>query len=318
MNNYSKLALVFVLAVVLASCTKSSLDDGTLVSVIYSTDTRGKLEGCGCKKNGGGITKRAAKLEAARAEDETVLYLDAGNFLSGTKEVDDSKGELAVAVYNELGADVVNVSERELAFGIDAFQAVKKNSNFDYVSANLRFKGGAVADAYVVKKVKGARVAIVGVCGTKDVMRIDSLKAGTDVTIEDPVVSARKVIAPLDESTDIVIVLYTFGDAVDSALAHAIPMIDLIIGGRSYRPNSDAPWVVDSTRIVRTSRDGRTLGRMDMVFGDHRNIKTFSPSTVNLETTDPSSEKMLSLVKKYIPSFVDNPNEGVRIASSSE
>ena len=306
------------LAITLTGCGKSALDEGTVVSIIYSSDTRGKLEGCGCKKNGGGITKRAAKLEAAREEDNTVLYLDAGNILSGTSEVDNSKGEIITAVYNQLGATAVNVSERELNFGFDEFQAAKKNSKFDYVSANLRYKGGDVANAYVVKKVKGAKVAIVGLCGTRNVMRYDSLKLTEDVTIEDPVTVARRIIPGLEGSADVIVVLSTCGDEVDSTLAQDLQMIDLIIGGRSYRPNSDTPWVMGNTRIVRTNRDGRTMGRMDLVFGPERQIKTFSPKTINMETSDPSSGEMLALVRKYIPSFVDSPAEGVRITTASE
>lgn len=306
-----------VLAIWMTGCSKGTVDEGTVVSIVYSTDTRAKLEGCGCKKNGGGITKRAAKLEAARTEDKSVLYLDAGNFLTGTSEADSTKGEVMVAVYNELGADVANVSERELAAGLEAFKIAKKNSNFAYVSANVRYDGHSVADDYVIKKIKGARVAIVGFCGTKDVMRYDSLKGGSAMSVDDPLAVAKKVIPPLDEKSDIIVVLSTCGDAVDSALAKEFQMIDLIIGGRSYRPNSDAPWVVGNTRILRAERDGKTMGRMDIVFGPERKIKTYSPSTIHMETFDPSSEKMLALVRKFIPTFTDSPTEGVRIVSSS-
>ncbi len=309
--------LLIVLAICVTGCGKGTVDEGTVVSIVYSTDTRAKLEGCGCKKNGGGITKRAAKIEAARAEDETVLYLDSGNFLTGTPEADSSKGAVTVAVYNELSANVVNVSERELAAGLDAFKTAKKNSNFDYVSANARYDGSSLADDYVIKKVKGARVAIVGLCGTKDVMRYDSLKGGSEMTVDDPLTVAKKVIPPLDEKSDIIVVLSTCGDAVDSVLAKEFQRIDLIIGGRSFRPNCDAPWVVGNTRILRADRDGKTMGRMDLVFGPDRKIKTYSPSTIHMETSDPSSEKMLAVVRKFIPTFTDSPTEGVRIVSSS-
>ncbi len=65
--------------------------EGTVVSVYYSSETRGKIEGCGCKKNGGGITKRSAKIKEARATDENIIYCDAGNFLTGTPENDNVK-----------------------------------------------------------------------------------------------------------------------------------------------------------------------------------------------------------------------------------
>ncbi|MDD5089027.1 MAG: hypothetical protein PHI18_09575, partial [bacterium] len=135
------------------------------------------------------------------------------------------------------------------------------------VSANIRYQGATIADSYIIRRVREARVAFVGLCGTKDVMRSDSLKLPSEVTIEEPIVAARRAVAELVGKTNVIVILSTCGDAADSALASAIPGIDLIVGGRSYRNNADAPWKVRGTRIVRTQRDGRTLGRMDMVFG---------------------------------------------------
>jgi 2',3'-cyclic-nucleotide 2'-phosphodiesterase (5'-nucleotidase family) len=161
---------------------------------------------------------------------------------------------------------------------------------------------------------------------------------------------------------------------MDSLLAQSPGLkIDLIVGGRSYRPNTSAPWLFGpgfargsvggyrdlneqvktaeenvrnakgmnargllsggdlakaqneleelkkqqseekgeggghNTCVVRTARDGRELGRMDLVFGAKSVIKTYSPKTLTMETTDPSSAEMLALVRKRIPNFVDNP-----------
>jgi 5'-nucleotidase len=305
--SFSIVIFALVTAGLMTGCGKSHVDEGTVISVIYSTDTHGKLEGCGCKKNGGGITRRAAKLEAARAEDGTVLYLDAGNFLSGSAPENEGNNDAIIAAYNQMGATVVNVSERELARGIEAFRQAKKDSKFDYVSANVRFDGGSVADAYVMKKVKNANVAIVGLCGTKETMRYDSSIFAAQVTVVDPLSAAKEVIPPLTGKADIIIVLSTCGDATDSLIARDFQMVHLIIGGRSYRPNSDSPWVLGNARVVRTERDGKSLGRMDMVFGAERNIKTYSASTLRMETSDPSSAEMLALVRRHIPNFVDHP-----------
>jgi 5'-nucleotidase len=301
----------------LLGCSKQELTDGTVVSVLFTSDVRGKIEGCGCKHSGGGITKRSSKIKTARTEDPTVVYCDAGNWLSGTTEADQSKGMLAVDAYNELATSVVNVSERELALGMDVYRKAKHDAKFDFVSANLRAGGSAVADPYVVKRVKEARVGFIGLCGTRDVMRFDSLKLPADATIEDPVTAARRSVAALIGKTDLIVILSTCGDAVDSAIAMALPDVSLIIGGRSFRENTDAPWVIGSTRIVRSARDGRSMGRMDMVFGPDRKIKMYNPTTIAMEISDPGDERMLSLVRRYIPSFVDNPTDGVRIAAGS-
>jgi 2',3'-cyclic-nucleotide 2'-phosphodiesterase (5'-nucleotidase family) len=74
---------------------------------------------------------------------------------------------------------------------------------------------------------------------------------------------------------------------------------------------------VGDTRIVRASRDGKTMGRMDLVFGPENTIKTYSPSKVTMETNDPSDESMLALVREFLPDFVDNPQDGVRIKKES-
>ncbi|RQV96857.1 bifunctional metallophosphatase/5'-nucleotidase [bacterium] len=314
----SSLIVLSTISTLFVGCEKREVPEGTLLSVFYSSDVRGKLEGCGCKRNGGGITKRAAKLAAAHQEDPQIIYCDAGNFMTGQPYSESSEGMVMVKAYNHMGTNVVNVSERELALGYDAFKKAKANSDFDYVSANVKFNGSSVADDYVIKKFKDAKVAFVGLCGTKEIMRYDSTHLPAGIEIVDPMVAARNVLPSLANKADVVIVLSTCGDETDSLLADHFEFVNLIIGGRSFRANEDKPWIVGDTRIVRANRDGKTLGRMDLVFGPEGKIKTYSPSKVTMETSDPSDESMLALVRQYLPDFVDNPKDGVRIKKTAE
>jgi 2',3'-cyclic-nucleotide 2'-phosphodiesterase (5'-nucleotidase family) len=216
-----------------------------------------------------------------------------------------------------MGANAVNVSERELALGYDAYKKAKTGSSFDYVSANIKFNGSSIADDYVIKTFKDAKVAFVGLCGTKALMRYDSTLLPEGIEITDPMVAARNVLPSLANKADVLVVLSTCGDEVDSSLAENFKSINLIIGGRSFRTNEDRPWVVGDTRIVRATRDGKTMGRMDLVFGPDGKIKTYSPSKVTMETSDPSDDSMLALVREYLPEFVDNPKDGVRIQKTA-
>jgi 5'-nucleotidase / UDP-sugar diphosphatase len=318
MNGWLRFSLFFAAAalMVLASgCTKKEVPEGTVVSLIYSSDVRGKLEGCGCKHNGGGVTRRSAAITQARAKDPDVVYCDAGNFMTGTPEVDSTRGLLSVAVYNEMKAAVVNVCERELAFGMDNFKKAKEQAKFKMVSANLRYKGSVFTEPYVVLPVKEAQVAFIGLCATPDIMRTDSVKLPEGVTVEDPIVAARRVVSALRGKVNMIVVLSTCGDALDSTLATQFTDIDVIIGGRTYRPDPANPWTIGKTRIARTSRDGRELGRLDLAFGPAGAIKTYNPTEIALETSSPSDDKMLALVRQYVPAFVDNPTEGVRVAT---
>ncbi len=301
-------AMVFAIA----GCS-TSVAEGTVVSVLYSSETRGKIEGCGCKHNGGGITKRAAKIKEARTADDRVIYCDAGNFLSGTPEVDNSSGAIAVAAHNYMGTNVVNVSERELALGMDAYSSAKSAASFKFVSANVRANGSLIADEYTIENIKGARVAYIGLCGTKETMRIDSSKLPSGVTVDDPMSIARRILPDLKNKADMLIVLSTCGDQVDSLMAKEFPFLTAIIGGRSFRANEDAPWLIGETRVVRAQRDGRTIGRLDFVFGKDAKITKVEAKRINMETTDPSDDGMLALIREKIPGFVDNPQDGVRI-----
>lgn len=293
-----------------AGCKKGPRDipEGTLLTVYYSSDVRARLDGCGCKQNNGGIARRSSVLSAARAEDPDVIYCDAGNFLSGNEAADVSKGKALIDAYNRLEPAAVNVSEKELAFGIEHFRALKKDAKFDFVTANLRCKGGALASPYVIREVKDARIAFIGLCGTKDVMRTDSIMLPADVDVEDPVTATRRAVAGLEGKADVFVVLSTCGDAVDSMIAHAIPHIDLIIGGRSYRSNADSPWIIEKTRIVRAEHDGRSLGKMDMVFGPHNALKDWLARAISLDSRIASDEKMLEAIRVHIPEFREMNN----------
>jgi 5'-nucleotidase / UDP-sugar diphosphatase len=304
------LAVAAAMLLHISGCGRREIPEGTSVTFVYSSDVHGRLEGCGCKKNGGGITRRAAQINALRNRNDALAYCDAGNFLTGTKEADDAKGKLSVAVYNQLQTAAVNLSERELAAGIEAFKTAKKDAKFDFVSANVRYHGSPLVSPFVIKLVQEVRVAFIGLCGTPNVMRYDSLLLPQGVEIANPLSEVKKVVAAVAGKADVIVVLSSCGDAVDSALASKYPDIDLIVGGRSFKPNEQSPWVIGKTRIVRAHHDGKTVGRLDVIFGSQGQIKSYNSELVALETNVPGDAAMLTLVRQYVPNFTDNPSEG--------
>jgi 5'-nucleotidase / UDP-sugar diphosphatase len=313
MNRWIRFELFFCLSLIITvpfGCTRGPRDipEGSLITVYYSCDVNGRLDGCGCKQNNGGIARRSAVIRAAREEDAAIVYCDAGNFLSGTSAADASRGKVMIEAYNRLKPYAVNISERELAFGVDAFKNLKREAKFDFVSANLRYKGGALANPYVIHTVRDARIAFIGLSGTKDVMRSDSTFLPDGVSIEDPLTAARRTVAALEGKAEVMILLSTCGDAVDSALAHALPQLDVIVGGRSFRTNADNPWIIEKTRIVRAEHDGRSLGRMNLVFGPQNQVKAYMGTQVELGARIVSDDDMLKLVQDHVPDFKENGN----------
>jgi len=301
--------LLSLLVLTLSGCGSRSVPEGTLITIVYSSDVRGRLDACGCRQGSGGVARRSAAIQTVRGENPLTVYCDAGNFLSGTAHADSSRGLVSVAAYDHMRASVVNVSERELAFGVEAYRASRRKSRFEWVSANLTYRGGALAGDFVIRKINDARVAFVGLCGATAAMRSDSVMLPAGTVIEDPVEAAREAVVAIGDKADLVVVLSTCGDAMDSLVARDVPGIDLIIGGRSFRSNSGNPWVVGETRIVRADHDGRTLGRMDIVFGAENKIATWRASTITMEDPNRADPEMLALVRRYIPESIENPAE---------
>lgn len=308
------LALItaLLLAATLGGCGKPEISEGTRITLVYSNDSHGKLEGCGCKHDGGGILKRAHRIKTLREKDPTALYCDAGNFLFGSPEADTTEGKVSVAVHNALGTSVVNISEEDLERGLDIFEERRRDAKFDFVSANIRASGKPVAPPYVMKRTKGLDIAFVGLCAPLSVMRRDSSKLPAGVGVRDPMVTARQVIPRLSKKADLLVVLSTCGDALDSALAQTFTMIDVIIGGRTYRSNAAEPWKVGNATIVRAKRKGRSLGRLEFEFTHDRQIKSCTAFEEAMEVGASSDEAMLSVVRKFLPDFVDSPEEGTR------
>ncbi len=307
-SNFSKLnlATVLLLAASFIGCGKPEISEGTRITIVYTNDTHGKLEGCGCKHNSGGILKRAHHVKTIRANDTQLLYCDAGNFLFGSPEAEATQGKAQIAALNELQASVVNISEEDLEKGLDVFEQRQNEANFDFVSANIEANGKPLTSPYVMKKIKGLDVAFVGLCAPKNIMRSDSVKLLPGVHVRNPITAAQQVIPKLAKKADLLIVLSTCGDALDSTLAKNFPMINLIIGGRTFRSNADKPWEVGNTSIVRAKRNGQTLGRVEFEFSFDRQIKSVVAFEETLEADAPSDEAMLAVVQKYLPDFTDS------------
>ena len=310
-SNFLKLNLTVVLLFTASfiGCGKPEISEGTRITIVYSNDTHGKLEGCGCKYDSGGILKRTHRIKTIRANDSQMLYCDAGNFLFGTPEAEATQGKAQIAVLNELQASIVNISEEELEKGLDVFKQRQLEAEFDFVSANIEANGKPLASPYIMKQIKGLDVAFVGLCAPKNIMRSDSVKLPLGVQVRNPITAAQQVILKLAKKADLLVVLSSCGDSMDSALAKNFPVINLIIGGRTFRSNAGSPWEIGNTSIVRAKRNGSTLGRVEFEFSFDRQIKSVIAFEETLEMDTPSDNAMLAVVQKYLPDFADSAKE---------
>ena len=101
------------------------------------------------------------------SENSYVTLVDAGDFFDGYLSTV-SKGEYIVSLMNAVGYDVVALGNQEFSIGLDALATNIEDSNFDYVSCNLKYIGEgkdplSKVQPYVIKRYGWTKVAFIGV-----------------------------------------------------------------------------------------------------------------------------------------------------------
>ncbi len=151
--------LVFILlSLLLCSCKQEQSED---IYILYTNDIASNLD-----SNIGYAGVKGYK-DYLKSENSYVGLVDAGDFFDGTVSFR-SKGKYIVEIMNAVGYDVAVLGNQEFSIGLEALKKNISESNFDYVSCNLRFTGlkkdplEKVKD-YVIKKFGPTKVAFVGV-----------------------------------------------------------------------------------------------------------------------------------------------------------
>lgn len=254
------------------------------VVIVYTNDLHGNILP---RKGEGGMAALAAFLK--KLPDDTLL-LDAGDFFQGTPESDLSGGRNTVLAMNLLGYDAAAVGNHEFDFGQKNLAELARIAEFPLLSANIYEATGVRGDRkivkldgktakisgrhppyikpYVIKEVRGARVAIFGL--TSERTPAMSMPTNVDgIVFADAAKEARRMVAELSEKSDTIIALSHLGFEKDGAkwrgdraLAADVDGIDAIIGAHTHTEVRGKK--IGRTLIVQTSGGGRTVGKMTL------------------------------------------------------
>jgi len=198
-----------------------------------------------------------------------VLVVDSGNLLPDLSSAKDREkarlaGGLLVRACERMGTVAVNVGPAEVSFG-PAFFREAPNREFPWVSSNiLDEKGKPLFRPYVLKEVRGIRIAVVGVAGPELDPRVRSTFGG-GCSVDDPVRSVRRVTGELSGRADVIILLASMPDEEIQGLAGENPGVCFIIGGEGDTVNP--PYWIGKIPVVYAGIDGKYLGRLELTCG---------------------------------------------------
>ncbi len=234
-----------------------------------------------------------------------MINVDNGGFFPDAEDYRDVAW-FVMDAFKVLGLDAVGVSERELRYGRGFLVANYQRSKLPLVCANLIDKstGKPLVAPYVIKKVGTVTVGIFGLTSDK----ADLGGQRDSVSVDDPVVTARRVVDELHKKgATVVVLLSQLGKIESEDLVTAVDGIDVVICGRNV-PLLQKGRMVKNTVACYGGEQGQYVGRTILTLDATRHMSVGDNETAILSPEVGERPDILTLVK----TFEDNFNDKLR------
>ena len=243
----------------------------TSLILIYTSNTLGEVESCGCPEAGdaGGLGRRSYYIDTVRKEAKYLLTLDGGDALvlsffdrESEREKARRRAGVVLKIYERMGYDALNIGDTDLGLGVAYLKTLQKKSKIPFLSANLKEKktGKPIFKSHLVKEVDGMRIGIIGLL-TPDIHPFIQREL-KNYFIEDPTKAALETINRYLADCDHIIALAHLTPTEIQTFTKRISKISIIIGGndRSFI----FPKQFDHSIYVQTDAFGAHVGRMNL------------------------------------------------------
>jgi 2',3'-cyclic-nucleotide 2'-phosphodiesterase (5'-nucleotidase family) len=251
-------------------------------------------------------------VDSTRIKYGDAVVVDAGDWApDAQKPVEEPKFEFLLEMANMMGYDALGVGERELAFGVDRFKAMAAKSKAPILSSNLIDKKSgkpAFKTSTIVKK-GGLKVGIFAVLGPKIELPGN---AGEQLTIDDPIATAQKMVADLRKQVDVVVCLAHIGRVEGEDLAAQVPGIDVLV--LAHHPGFVAQGRrVGSTVTVASGEQGQNIGLTLLTMEGKKVADLTSETRILMPEVGERAD-----IAKLVKAFDDKVNEEQRKLQQSQ
>lgn len=276
----------------MALCLGLSAAAQSLV-LLHTNDTHSNIDP---DANGvGGILPRMAIIDSVRKAEKNVLLIDAGDMVQGTLYFKFFNGDVEYPLFNMMDYDVRILGNHEFDNGLEELARHYRNVKGSRLSANYDFSetpAKGLFDPYVIKKIDGKKVGIMGINVDPYSLIAESNYKG--MKFKDIIETANNTAAELKKKgCDLVVAVthigYDMGDdkTDDIDLAKASKDIDIIIGGHSHtfvdpsHPEQNPHWFKNAegkdVLVAQTGKYGRNIGYIKL------NLKDFGDRKIDYE-----------------------------------
>ncbi len=301
--------IISLISLVLLSNVVSAADDPAQMRelvVVHTNDFHGHIKE---EKEYAGAARISAYVNHQRKRYPGVLFLDAGDAISGTPVSTMYKGLPVFHVMNAMNYDAGVLGNHEFDHGYKHISKFREISNHLLLSANVFDpEGNLIGDReHQVFEINGITIGIIGLTTDKTPAMVTPV--GNDgLNFHRPEDVLRKQVEILRPIVDLIIVLSHVGHERDKAMADSIPGIDIIVGGHSHTLVK-TPVKVGTTYIAQAHRYGTHVGILH--FFVNTKTKTVSHFTgklveaANLPEADPDVLKVVNFWEEKVEGLVD-------------
>jgi 2',3'-cyclic-nucleotide 2'-phosphodiesterase (5'-nucleotidase family) len=196
------------------------------VTIVHTNDLHGHVE------NAAAI---AAVARAEKAKNPHTLFLDAGDSITGTPMSTVFKGEPVFEIMSLMGYDAATLGNHEFDHGWKQIARFRQLAVHPLLNANAAAPDGKPFgdDPWRVFTVGGVRIGVIGLL-TADMKGLVTTANWEGCTVEPPLEAAKRLVPEVRKKCDVVVLLTHIGVEADTAIAGAVPGIDLVVGGHSH------------------------------------------------------------------------------------
>ncbi len=235
----------FVLPAVKAQPIPQGGEQVSRLTLIFTGNTHGFLENCGCKVNqSGGVARRATALRAIRAKSPDALLIDAGNAFPRSESGErpdflaDEEQRLYLGLMSQAGFRASAVGRTELLFGPAHFRRVSSGTDFPFLAANVQERGLPLGLADTIVTVGRRRVGLIGVYEPPTGPDAEPLleRSSAELAFGDPIRTLEEQAPALRRRADLIVAIGRLTPGTIRRLAARSREVDVVISTEDEAP----------------------------------------------------------------------------------
>lgn len=303
MNQFRTILAMTLVIITLIPFTLTA-EEGHL-TILHINDTHGYVLAEEPDEEGivGGYSKIATLIEEISNEKDNVLFLHAGDHLTGTPLSTTFEGYVNTLCLNEMELDATVIGNHEFDYSIENLDELIELAEFPILSANIvTGEEESRFEPYTEFEVGdfGQPIVVYGL--TTPDTKVQTAPSNVEgLTFLDPVPVTKKLMEKWGDDYPVIIALTHLGIEGDRILASGVEGVDVIIGGHDHILLEE-PEVDDNTGtlICQAGSYSRYLGELDLVFDEEGKISSYDYRIHPITEDIPEDEELANLLKPYI------------------